>query len=295
MTAIDFSDADAFDRPEREPLNVAVNEAVERATAAAARLSRAYLGASIVGHECARQIQYDWWCVPELPARVRLIFDRGHAFEVADPRSTDLSRVSVRAAGGARVHGSRRLFRGARRRNRHFRTRSVRRAFRLSRDLGMQSPQRQEFPRGRSQRIRGDFSALRDAGRALPALPRQAQSRAGLLRERRLVRDPPPRPAVRRYARRRSDRLTHRRSSTPPAPAISCRASPAIRKTSSAASASTAGAVGGSHDWAAEPRRRRPFARSRTRPPAHRRWPSGLRRPRARPPVRRLRLVPERA
>ena len=81
MTAIDFSDADAFDRPEREPLNVAVNEAVERATAAAARLSRAYLGASIVGHECARQIQYDWWCVPELPARVRLIFDRGHAFE----------------------------------------------------------------------------------------------------------------------------------------------------------------------------------------------------------------------
>ena len=106
MAAIDFSDADEFDRLQREPLNVEINAAVERATAATARLSRVYLGASIVGHECARQIQYDWWCVPELPARVRLIFDRGHAFEAADPRSTDLSRVSVRAAGGARVHGS---------------------------------------------------------------------------------------------------------------------------------------------------------------------------------------------
>ena len=81
MSAIDFSDADEFDRLQREPLNVEINAAVERAVAATARLSRVYLGASIVGHECARQIQYDWWCVPELPARVRLIFDRGHAFE----------------------------------------------------------------------------------------------------------------------------------------------------------------------------------------------------------------------
>ena len=81
MPAIDFSDADAFDRLQRDPLNVAVNDAVERATAAAARLSRMYLGASIVGHECAREIQYSWMCTPELPARVRLIFNRGHAFE----------------------------------------------------------------------------------------------------------------------------------------------------------------------------------------------------------------------
>ena len=81
MAAIDFSDADEFDCLQREPLNVEINAAVERATAATARLSRVYLGASIVGHECARQVQYDWWCLPELPARVRLIFDRGHAFE----------------------------------------------------------------------------------------------------------------------------------------------------------------------------------------------------------------------
>ena len=81
MAAIDFSDADEFDRLPREPLNVEINAAVERATAATAHLSRLYLGASIAGHECARQAQYDWMCKPELPARVRLIFDRGHAFE----------------------------------------------------------------------------------------------------------------------------------------------------------------------------------------------------------------------
>jgi hypothetical protein len=82
VTAIDLSDADEFDRLQREPLNVEINAAVERAVAATARLSRLYLGASIVGHECPRQIQYDWMCTPELSARVRLIFDRGHAFEV---------------------------------------------------------------------------------------------------------------------------------------------------------------------------------------------------------------------
>src|SRR5579871_1462953 len=81
MAAVEFADADAHNRLQRDPLNVAINDAVERATGAAARLSRMYLGASIVGHNCSRQIQYDWMCTPELSARVRLIFDRGHAFE----------------------------------------------------------------------------------------------------------------------------------------------------------------------------------------------------------------------
>jgi hypothetical protein len=81
MPTIDFSDADAFDRLQQDPLNVAINGAVERAAATAARRSRMYVGASVVGHQCARQIQYDWMCIPELPARVQLIFDRGHSFE----------------------------------------------------------------------------------------------------------------------------------------------------------------------------------------------------------------------
>jgi hypothetical protein len=64
-----------------EPINGAINEAIERVASATAELPRPYVGASIVGHECLRRIQYDWWCKPVLPARTREIFDRGHYFE----------------------------------------------------------------------------------------------------------------------------------------------------------------------------------------------------------------------
>src|SRR5215471_21572613 len=64
-----------------EPINEAVNAAIERAAATAAEMSRPYLGASIIGHECARRIQYDWWIKPILAARTREIFLRGHYFE----------------------------------------------------------------------------------------------------------------------------------------------------------------------------------------------------------------------
>jgi hypothetical protein len=64
-----------------EPVNTAINEAIERAAAATAELPRPYLGASIVGYECARRVQYAWWCAPVLAARTREIFERGHYFE----------------------------------------------------------------------------------------------------------------------------------------------------------------------------------------------------------------------
>src|SRR5262249_31677872 len=64
-----------------EPTNIALNEAFGRAAATRAELPRPYLGASGIGDECLRRIQYDWWCKPELPARTREIFDRGHYFE----------------------------------------------------------------------------------------------------------------------------------------------------------------------------------------------------------------------
>jgi len=92
-----------------EPINVAVNEAIERAAAAAAELPRPYLGASIVGHECTRRIQYDWWCKSELAARTRAIFDRGHYFEertrqrliAAGFRFAPPELLAFSAAGGA--------------------------------------------------------------------------------------------------------------------------------------------------------------------------------------------------
>jgi hypothetical protein len=64
-----------------EPVNGVLNSAIERSAATAAEAPRPYLGASIVGYECARCIQYSWWSKPDLPARVREIFDRGHYFE----------------------------------------------------------------------------------------------------------------------------------------------------------------------------------------------------------------------
>src|SRR5262249_10141294 len=46
------------------PVNVAVNDAMERAASIKAELPRPYLGASIAGSDCLRRVQYDWWCTP---------------------------------------------------------------------------------------------------------------------------------------------------------------------------------------------------------------------------------------
>ena len=62
-------------------INVAVNHAIDRAVMQAAELPRPYLGASIVGGECLRKVQYDWWCAPTHSARLREILERGHYFE----------------------------------------------------------------------------------------------------------------------------------------------------------------------------------------------------------------------
>lgn len=67
--------------PSVEPINTAINAALERAAKTAAELPRPYLGASIVGSECLRRVQYDWWCSPVLSARTREIFARGHHHE----------------------------------------------------------------------------------------------------------------------------------------------------------------------------------------------------------------------
>ncbi|MGY3615700.1 hypothetical protein [Bradyrhizobium sp. USDA 10063] len=42
---------------------------------------RNYLGASAIGSECLRKIQFDWMRDSVFPARTRRIFDRGHASE----------------------------------------------------------------------------------------------------------------------------------------------------------------------------------------------------------------------
>jgi hypothetical protein len=62
-----------------EPINIALNAVIDASFVL--EQTRGYLGASAVGHECLRRIQFDWMCDPEHPARLRDIFNRGHFFE----------------------------------------------------------------------------------------------------------------------------------------------------------------------------------------------------------------------
>jgi hypothetical protein len=61
-------------------ISVAINDAIEAAELPEEN-SRHYLGASAVGSECLRRIQYDWMVDPAHPSRTRDIFRRGHLFE----------------------------------------------------------------------------------------------------------------------------------------------------------------------------------------------------------------------
>jgi hypothetical protein len=66
------------------PLNVAINARVEEASARkhASDQARGYLGASLIGDECPRKIQFEWMVATvTFPARVHSIFARGHFFE----------------------------------------------------------------------------------------------------------------------------------------------------------------------------------------------------------------------
>ena len=77
------------------PLNIAVNALIEQASqrAHANDQPRPYLGASLIGDECARKVQFEWMVSGTvISARVRSIFARGHYFEAE-------SRAQLIAAG----------------------------------------------------------------------------------------------------------------------------------------------------------------------------------------------------
>jgi hypothetical protein len=107
----DFNIANLTD----QPLNVALNSLIERTSMP--ELPRPYLGASAIGDDCARRIQYDWWCKPELAARVRRIFERGHFFEFRmREQLIEAGFKFIDQSGRPRVHGARRQFPRPRRR-----------------------------------------------------------------------------------------------------------------------------------------------------------------------------------
>ena len=62
------------------PISVAINTLIEQAEPPE-KNAREYLGASAIGHECLRRVQYDWMCAPVHLSQTRDIFARGHFFE----------------------------------------------------------------------------------------------------------------------------------------------------------------------------------------------------------------------
>jgi hypothetical protein len=84
---LDFNRANLSEKP----ISKLVNELIEGAEPRGAKY-RLYLGASSIGAECLRKVQYDWMCDPQFPARVKDIFQSGHFFE-------ELTRQHLIAAG----------------------------------------------------------------------------------------------------------------------------------------------------------------------------------------------------
>ena len=73
------------------PISVAINDRIEHAEPPDENV-RQYLGASVIGSECLRKVQFDWWCKPAHLTQTRDIFARGHFFE-------EVSRQHLKRAG----------------------------------------------------------------------------------------------------------------------------------------------------------------------------------------------------
>jgi hypothetical protein len=64
------------------PINTAINELIETTAAREPEINtRQYLGASSIGSECLRRVQFDWMVDSRHSLRTRDIFHRGHVFE----------------------------------------------------------------------------------------------------------------------------------------------------------------------------------------------------------------------
>ena len=89
-----------FNRPAKDNFNerfsAAINAAMEAQNQAQAR--REYLGASRLGEECARKLQYEYTGAPksrQFPGEVLRIFDRGHAGEAAMSKRLRLAGFEI--------------------------------------------------------------------------------------------------------------------------------------------------------------------------------------------------------
>ena len=77
-SALDFN----RERSSASDINRLINAVLDAGALTEEReAQRPYLGASAIGSECLRKVQYDWQRVSTFPARTKRIFARGHAFE----------------------------------------------------------------------------------------------------------------------------------------------------------------------------------------------------------------------
>jgi hypothetical protein len=98
------------------PVCLEINRLLEEAAARdPEENNRRYLGASAIGSECLRRVQFDWLCDASYPLRLRDIFRRGHIFEALSKKhliaagfdfATPGSALGFSAVGGLfRGHG----------------------------------------------------------------------------------------------------------------------------------------------------------------------------------------------
>jgi hypothetical protein len=95
-------------------INAQINAALDAAALNEQKeAKRTYLGASGIGSECLRKVQYDWQVDSTHPARTKRIFERGHASEEKIARLFALAGFRIErgtpATGFAAVDG---LFKG---------------------------------------------------------------------------------------------------------------------------------------------------------------------------------------
>jgi len=82
MTTTSPSNVIDFNSPDVSAVDTAINTALDAAALVEQREERRnYLGASGIGSECLRKVQFDWQRVSVHAARTKRIFNRGHASE----------------------------------------------------------------------------------------------------------------------------------------------------------------------------------------------------------------------
>jgi hypothetical protein len=87
-------------------INTSINAVLDAAALAEEREARRpYLGASGIGSECLRKVQWDWQRDSTYPARTKRIFSRGHMFEEITVKA--MAQAGFRMERGtARTHFS---------------------------------------------------------------------------------------------------------------------------------------------------------------------------------------------